>query len=278
VRIIEGQHTKLTRVAHGLTYDPGNDEIIATEPLAASIVFFHGGASGDHPPDRVIQGPHTLLHAPWQPAADDVHNELWIADLESDALLVFPLNGNGDVAPLRVIHYGPKSGMRLPSGVAVDPQRNLVAVAARDRHYNAALFVFRRTDSGDATPLSVIEGPATGIVGLFHVALYGGQLFAGVDNFYYVPPYDAGGYEPRDGCQGPTLPWMGPLGFVGVWNVTDNGNVPPHAIIRGAETGMVHPSAVAVDPIHGEVFATDGVRNGTFGFLVPEFFPSTAPR
>ena len=34
----------------------------------------------------------------------------------------------------------------------------------------------------------------------------------------------------------------------------------------------MHPAGVAIDPKNGEIFVTDGVRNGLFTFLAPNFF------
>jgi len=63
-----------------------------------------------------------------------------------------------------------------------------------------------------------------------------------------------------------------------MWSIDDNGDVPPRGIIKGAGSYLVHPAGVAIDPQAGEVFVTDGVRNGLFTFLVPKLFskePST---
>jgi len=103
VRIIAGQNTKLTRVAHGITYDAARDEIFASEPLASSVVAFQGGASGEAPPIAVIQGPKTQLHQPWGLQVDDPHKELVVADFATSSILTYPWDANGNVAPLRVI-------------------------------------------------------------------------------------------------------------------------------------------------------------------------------
>lgn len=275
VRVIEGQKTKLTRVAHGIAYDPVHDLIISTEPLASSITFFRGGSVGEQAPVRVIQGPRTQLHGPYQPAIDVKHNELWIADSRTDSLLVFPLDGSGDIPPKRVI-AGPKTGLWYAAGVAVDPERNLVVAGSllgrNTWHHNGGLFVFGRTDNGNVAPKTVIAGPTTGIIGIWHVQTYDGKIYAVATNIKYLPPYDPGGYAPMKDCKGPPLPWIGPLGFIGVWNLDDNGDLAPRAIIRGAGTDLIHPSGIAIDPANGEIFTTDSVRNGIYSFLVPSFF------
>ena len=268
VREIAGQASKLTRVAHGIAYDPVHDEILASEPLASSVVVFPGGATGQVAPKRVIQGSKTKLHDPWQVIVDNAHGEILVADDTLNGILVFPRTANGNVAPLRVVQ---SRGMEGVGGVAVDPKRNLLF--AGSYHYRGGgIFVFHRTDNGDVKPLTVIRGPKTGIRGVWHLAVYRDLLFATVVNVNYIPPYDKGGFRPRKGVTGPALAWRGDPGFVGVWKVTDQGDAAPLAVVRGAATGLLHPSGLALDPSDGDVFATDSFRNGFYRFIVPSFF------
>ena len=44
--------THLSRTTHGIAYDTTHDEIVAPNPLAAAIVIFRGGASGEEAPVR----------------------------------------------------------------------------------------------------------------------------------------------------------------------------------------------------------------------------------
>lgn len=60
--------------------------------------------------------------------------------------------------------------------------------------------------------------------------------------------------------------------MIAVWNVTDHGDVPPRAAIKGPISGLIHAGGLAVDVKNREIFAADSVRNGVFTFLVPEFF------
>ncbi len=296
VRIVSGQNTKLTRVAHGITYDAGRDEIFASEPLASSVVAFRGGASGEAAPLAVIQGPKTRLHQPWGLQVDDLHKELVVADFATSSILTYAWDANGDVAPKRVIR-GPETGMRGLSGLAVDPERNLIvgatflggkrgsrAAGPYSNSFgwgggNGGLFIFDRTAQGNVAPRGVIAGPHTGIIAAAQVVVYGGKIFATIDNTKYMPPYDLGGYLPRQGCKGPPLPplTMGSAdNFVGVWNITDNGDVPPMAIIHGPATQLVAPAGIAINPKAGELYITDGGVNGAFTFLVPQFFSLAA--
>jgi len=159
-------------------------------------------------------------------------------------------------------------------GVAVDPVSNLLVTSS----YSSAgigLFIFNRADNGNVAPRALIAGPNTGISGgPWQVQVWQGKIFVSVANIDYRPLYHLDKIHARPDTE-ITSPWndmrLG-LGFIGVWNITDNGDVPPRAIVRGPISGLVHPSGIALNPEYGEVMATDSVRNGTFTFLVPEFF------
>ncbi len=293
VRIIEGQKSGLTRVAHGITYDPARDEIWASEPLASSVVCFRGDANGQAAPLRMIQGAKTKLHGPMGLVVDDKHHELVVADDVTALILVYPWDANGNVAPLRVIG-GPRAGMRGVSGVAVDPVHNLIVAASGSRRpegsnqvgpvpasflahvRSGGLFIFNRTDNGDVAPRAVIAGPHTGIGRVSQVAVYDDRIYTVVSlGSQYRPPYDRGGYRPRPGCTGPPLPLLTVgerMNFVGVWNVTDSDDVPPRAIIFGPATELAGAIGIALNPQAGEIYVSSGVLNGAYSFLVPQFF------
>ena len=58
-----------------------------------------------------------------------------------------------------------------------------------------------------------------------------------------------------------------------MWNDEgDDGDVPPHSVIKGRSTGIVHPAGVTFNAKDGEVIAPDAVWNGLFTFLKPELF------
>ena len=56
--------------------------------------------------------------------------------------------------------------------------------------------------------------------------------------------------------------------------------MPPHSVIKGRSTGIVHPAGVTFNAKDGEVIAPDAVWNGLFTFLKPELFkmPPAAAR
>jgi hypothetical protein len=278
-RVIEGQATKLGRTIHGIAYDPVHDEIIVPNPQAAAVLIFRGQASGAEPPIRIIQGPKTKLVYPHSVNVDLKNNEIIVADPGGRAVLSFPWDANGDVAPVRAIQ-GTKTQIGYMVGVAIDPVSNSIFVGSGS-YEHVGVLIFNRTDTGDVAPRASIEGPNTGLVGVpwqIQSLPEKGTIFVGAANIVYRRLYQLDKPQNRPGKgidpDGTiSSPWKSSnKGFIGVWKVTDSGDVPPRMLIKGPISGLVYPSGVALNPRGGEVIASDSVRNGVFTYLVPDFF------
>ncbi len=266
-RVITGQGSKLGRTIHGLAYDPVHDEIVVPNALADAILVFRGNANGPEPPVRVIQGPRTELMTPHSVSLDLEHSEILVASLSGRRINVFSWDANGNVAPLRVIK-GPKTGFGHIVGIAVDPVKNLLAVANSED-----ILIFNRTDHGDVAPRARIAGPQTAIGDEpWQMQFYGGRIFVAASNHLHQNLY-SGVTLKGTATKVPDDPWLNPnLGFIGVWNITDDGDVPPRALIRGPFSGLLHPVGLALNPKDGEIYVSDSVRNGVLSFPVPDFF------
>ena len=121
---------------HDIRYNPVNDEIVVPNPFSNAILIFRGGADGQEAPVRIIQGANTELAGPDRLDIDVVNREIFVPGRGN--ILVFPLDGNGDVKPKRAIR-GPDTQIDGTS-IAIDAIHNLVAVTGRDR----AILVFDR--------------------------------------------------------------------------------------------------------------------------------------
>jgi hypothetical protein len=267
VRVIEGQRTKLSRTMHGIVYDAIHDEIIVPVNMAGAVLVFRGGAKGEEAPIRTIQGPHTQILRDETLALDPVNNEILVGETTGKQILVFPRTANGDVPPLRIIR-GPKTGLTTIRGLAVDTKQNLIIAASSDdtAKTTTGLFIFNRTDNGDIAPRYTIAGPKTGILRVRQVEVDSdtGKLYLAVKN--NIDAYDFDSAKPS--------PWNPQTpGFIGVWNDTDTGDIPPRAILGGVATGLVWPAGIALNYQDREVYVIDSVRNGMFAFFMPEFFP-----
>src|SRR6516162_998432 len=255
VRVLEGQKTLISRTMHGFAYDPVHDEIVVTSPLAQAILTFRGGANGEEPPIRVIQGPHTQIQGDYpgtgandRVSVDPVNGEYYMFSTPN-TILVFDRMGNGDVAPKRALG-GPNTLIqgRAPSGV--DPIRDLLFVNSRGR-----MLIFDRTASGNVKPKAMIAGPKSGM--------------GNIQTFQVYPPKGlviAGG-------QG---------GIIGAWKEEDIGDVPPRFKLPAKEITDYIPLSLAIDPDHKEVMFVaaanaqsqpkSGIMNTIMTFSWPEIF------
>jgi len=252
---------------HGIFYDAVHDEIVVPVALGGAVLTMPGEAAGNAPPKRVLQGPKTGIVQPDTVYVDLAHNEL-IVESGDDSVLVFPRGAEGDVAPTRRIG-GPNSEISDVYGLAADAKRDCLVVANRVRSgvraSDDAILVFNRTDNGDPKPRNKIAGPHTGIIKIRQVDVDEdrGLIFATIKNNFE-------NYNVNDPRPSPWDPDR--TGFIGVWSIDDNGDVPPRGVIKGPATGLVWPAGVAFNPKLHEIYAIDSVSNALFTFKMPEFF------
>jgi len=273
-RLIYGQTTRLSRTMHDIRYDAVHDEFLTTNPFAAAILVFRGGAEGQEAPIRTIQGPKTQMRGSSRVEVDPVHNEIFVPN-GGDSILVFAREANGDVAPLRSIR-GPDTKLRLVESVAVDPIANLLVVAftkpqglrgmgtAGEQGWSAGwteagagqggLLIFNRTDSGNVKPRAVIQGPKTGLFIPEQLQVYPprGWIITAQSTEVTVP-------EPENT-------------FIGIWSIHDSGDVPPRWKIGGPKSLIEKPRGVALNPKHKELIVADMRRNAVLTYYFPEIF------
>ena len=242
---------------HDIEYDEVNDEILIANPFAQAILTYRGGADGEEPPIRVLQGPSTqMAHPDYSVHVDKVHNELYVT--EKEYILVFPRTANGDVAPIRVIR-GPNTRLIDTRGLVVDPIRNLIVASTQD-----GLVIFNRTDRGNVKPRGVIEGPKTLIKRSFHNLriLPEKGLILGILR-------DFGREEGQQQADENVRRRQRPGGGIAVWSITDEGDVPPIWVLSspGANIGGMR---LALSPNWKEVIVGGGLTVKTYSF--PEIF------
>jgi DNA-binding beta-propeller fold protein YncE len=266
---------------HGVAYDEVNDEIILPVALGGAILVFRGDATGEEPPIRVIQGSKTRMIRPQTIAVDPVHGEILVGDTTARSVFVFDRKADGDVAPLRAI-YGDKTKLLDIVGVAVDPKRNVIVASSRSAN-TIGLITFNRTDNGNVPPRTVIAGPHTGLGHFRQVAIDSetGRIFLAQQSMREKQLEAYRGDTPRteeerQAAAKASTGRSGP-GFIGVWDIDDNGDVPPRAMIQGPASRLLSPGGVAINPRKGEVYAIDGGSSAYFAYLVPEFFRLMRP-
>lgn len=201
-------------------------------------------------------------------AIDDVNNEILIPG--RDYVLVFPIDGNGDIAPLRVVK-GDEYGWRTGGGIEVDPIHNVLVtdghISARASHGQGGgaevednngrdtILMFDRTANGETKPLRVIRGSHTGIKAIRQMALYPKT------GYIVIAQITDGGMPAPPGT------------FVGGWSINDNGDLPPRWKIDGKPSGVLtKPHGVTLNPKNKEVIVSDTSLNAVLTFYVPEMF------
>ena len=258
-RLLAGQKTLLARTMHDIRYDALHDELLVTNPFAQAILVFRGGADGEEAPIRIIQGSRTQLGGSRYAGldrldVDPVHDEIYVPN--GDSILVFPREGNGNVAPIRVIK-GPDTQLRGTHALAVDPVNDVIVVGdsigETASPFRGNLLIYNRTDSGNVRPRAEIAGPNTRIVRINQIQVY-------PPNGWIVATQPGGrGVEP-EGV------------FVGVWSINDDGNVPPRWVIGGPKSKLKKPRGVALNPRNKELIVADMRLNSVLTYYFPELF------
>jgi hypothetical protein len=168
---------------------------------------------------------------------DPVHREVFVPESNSadgDYIVVLPLDANGNTKPLRVLKGPDTNGV---SAVAIDPVRNLLVATGGGK-----IRVFDRLANGTDKPKWVINHSG----GLVEVYPPKGLIFASVGD--------------RNGD------------YVGVWNITDSGDVGPRWKIGGPGGMLVNIRGVTLDPKNKDVIITDKDLNGILTYHFPEVF------
>jgi DNA-binding beta-propeller fold protein YncE len=197
--VAPSRELKVDHGAWGVALDRKNDEVVITIQHLSKVAVYRRSAQGEEPTLRAIEGTRTGLADPHGVFIDTEHDELFVINQGAHrqrertspaeqgarrrgeaasaerfgleplrpstgrflppSVRVFSRTATGDVAPLRVIE-GPNTRLNLPQGIAVDVERDLIAVA--NDGGDSVLF-FNRTAAGDVEPVYTLEGPATGL-------------------------------------------------------------------------------------------------------------------
>ena len=164
---------KVTHRAYAMTVDEEKEELYLSVQYPPQVAVYRKMASGDEKPLRLLQGESTRL-SDAHGIAIDVKNKLLFVNnwgnisqynvagtgrFEAPSISVYPLDANGDTAPLRVIQ-GSKTQLNWPGAMALDQERGDLYVA---NDVGNAIVVFHETDKGNVQPARVLKGNRTGL-------------------------------------------------------------------------------------------------------------------
>jgi DNA-binding beta-propeller fold protein YncE len=165
----------------GIAVDEAKKEMYLTVQHENAIVVYPKTAQGEDKPTRRIQGAETHLQDPHGITIDFKNKLIFVSNFgnvhvlppgstggrrvesygsfEAPSITVYPLDGAGNVKPLRMIQ-GSHTMLNWPSHIVVHEDRQELFVA---NDADDSILVFRSTDQGDAAPIRMIKGPNTGI-------------------------------------------------------------------------------------------------------------------
>ncbi|HEY3807310.1 MAG TPA: Ig-like domain-containing protein [Kofleriaceae bacterium] len=190
-----------------------------TGSIPAGIDFFDAFATGDTAPTRSIRGSNTQIEEAFHLFADIKNNELYVADLGA-GLLVFPLDGTGDIAPLRHIPAGSAATLEGFIDVVVDNDEIYAAGETGSSAGEIAVFS-RLSDGSAAAPTRVIAGSDSSITELSQVitalAIHDGMIYAASSTL------------------------SGESGMITAYPETGTGEIPPTVIFAGSASGILQP-------------------------------------
>jgi 6-phosphogluconolactonase (cycloisomerase 2 family) len=167
------RNLKVTHRAHTITVDEKREELFVSVNYPPQVEVYRKTASGNEKPLRVVTGESTRLADVHGIALDQKANELFVNNwghisqynvagsgrFEEPSITVYPLDANGDTAPLRVIQ-GARTQLDWPGAMFVDSDKGEVYVT---NSVGQSILVFSAKDRGDVAPRRVIKGPKTGL-------------------------------------------------------------------------------------------------------------------
>lgn len=217
-----------------------------------SILGYAMDSNGQIPanPTRVIQGPNTGLHNPFDVVTDS-SERIYVANLGDPpgtgaSVTVYRATANGNVAPDRTLglfHSELEPSLHKATSVVIRPRPEAVLVADQPHPPPGAGQIMEfSTTAGQDNPITIIRGAATQLESVAGIGLDSLQRILVVDTraarilLYRVAPAS---------------------GIV---------DLPPEALIEGGATGLNNPTDAAVDA-SGNIFV---VNRGSFNAGFPD--------
>ena len=162
--------------ANSVAVSPDNKSVYVASARSNAVVVFRRAANGDLTPAGCIgntgTGPTSCtgadgLNGAYSVAVSPDNKSVYVASVNSNAVVVFRRAANGDLTPAGCIGNtgtGPASctgadGLEGADSVAVSPDNKSVYVASVSSN---AVVVFRRAANGDLTPAGCIGNTGTG--------------------------------------------------------------------------------------------------------------------
>ena len=196
------------------------------------IAAFARLANGGDAPERTIAGQQTTLSRTMHDIRyDAIHDEIFVGNPFSQAILVFRGGANGEEAPIRTIQ-GPSTQLQVPDNIEIDPVNNEIYVPDRAA---GKIFVFPRDADGDVAPIRILRSEgSTVIVDPIHNVLVTS-----------ITTVMAGGETDRNGRG------LNTRSALQIFDRLAEGDAEPLRVIEGPSTGLLNARPLAMYPEGG---------------------------
>ncbi len=249
-----------------------------TSDGAYSVNVYAPGSDGDVPPAASITGVVTDLNEPIGLVLDSTGNLYVLNDRggSTGSITVYATGSSGNIPPIATV-TSYLSELDLPSALALDPGGNIYVADEFKGPGTGAVAIYPAGSFAIGPPAASISGNDTGIHYPFGIALNASGNIAVLNSNYLVTEYPAnstGDATPSallavnyDGA--PTSIALDDTGKVyvailakvncdhrscyrvdsaqvAIYSAGSDGNAKPSAIIRGHNTGLASPAAIAI--------------------------------
>jgi hypothetical protein len=220
--------------------------------LEGSLTIYPAGSYAAGRPAASIAGRHTGLNYPISAAVDAAGN-ISVFNLVSKTVTTYLAGSRGDVAPSRTIAFGKRD---TPVGVAIGLNNILYVANAGASDCNSSdcnetnpgsISIYPDPGSGAASPVASLSGPATELASPSAIAV------SNRGNLYVMN-------EGQPFCNSCGCIANG-IGSITAYSPDSTGNARPFESIKGPNTGLLSPIAIAMDSneniyvlVSGEVF------------------------
>ena len=214
-RVIQGMQAYLEYNC-SVYVDPETGDIYSVNNDTLNwLTVFNRDVKGNEPPTRKLRAPHTVYGL----AVDEEKKEMFLADQDDHAVVIYKKEAKDEESPVRIIQGG-KTKLADPHGVVIDPQAHLLFVSNWGTYED-------RPNLGDPK----VKNPAMGRVQ---------RTVWPVTRNYTIP--SSGKIEPPS---------------ITVYRLDASGDAAPIRTIQGPKTMMDWPTALAIDTVHNELFVAN---------------------
>jgi DNA-binding beta-propeller fold protein YncE len=251
-----------------LAVDPAHNEIVMVDENTFTVLNYDRlentpPKAALSEPKRILKGLNTDLEFSCSIYVDPVNGDVYAVNNDTlGRTVVFSRDQKGDVAPIRSLVTPP-----FTFGLAVDEKHQEMLFTLQD---DAAVTTFNKMAKDRDSALRTLQGPRTGLADPHGIVLDTKNDLIYVSNWGTVNVHVAPESGPRDTGRG-----LGRANFpigrnnavlgsgkayppsISVYPRTASGDTPPLRVIQGSNTQLNWPTALTMDPEHGELFAVN---------------------